>query len=84
VPPLHLFQRQHLPILPLRLRRARRPHLLRQVLGAHLVGAARQHQRTLYLTGGNRTLAAEKLGISRATLHAKIKEYGLEHVGKDT
>jgi len=44
----------------------------------------RQTERTLYLTGGNRTLAAEKLGISRATLHAKIKEYGLEQVGKET
>ncbi|HKP76241.1 MAG TPA: sigma-54 dependent transcriptional regulator [Longimicrobiaceae bacterium] len=43
----------------------------------------RHTERTLYLTGGNRTLAAEKLGISRATLHAKIKEYGLEHVGKE-
>jgi transcriptional regulator with GAF, ATPase, and Fis domain len=44
----------------------------------------RHTERTLYLTGGNRTLAAEKLGISRATLHAKIKEYGLEDVGRNT
>jgi DNA-binding NtrC family response regulator len=44
----------------------------------------RRHiERTLHLTGGNRTLAAEKLGISRATLHAKIKEYGLQEVGRD-
>ncbi|HEU4557471.1 MAG TPA: sigma-54 dependent transcriptional regulator [Longimicrobium sp.] len=44
----------------------------------------RRHiERTLHLTGGNRTLAAEKLGISRATLHAKIKEYGLQDVGRD-
>jgi DNA-binding NtrC family response regulator len=43
----------------------------------------RRHiERTLHLTGGNRTLAAEKLGISRATLHAKIKEYGLQEVGR--
>ncbi|HEX8691986.1 MAG TPA: sigma-54 dependent transcriptional regulator [Longimicrobium sp.] len=45
----------------------------------------RRHiERTLHLTGGNRTLAAEKLGISRATLHAKIKEYGLQAVGRET
>jgi DNA-binding NtrC family response regulator len=44
----------------------------------------RRHiERTLHLTGGNRTLAADKLGISRATLHAKIKEYGLQDVGRD-
>jgi DNA-binding NtrC family response regulator len=44
----------------------------------------RHTERTLHLTGGNRTLAAEKLGISRATLHAKIKEYGLQDVGRET
>jgi transcriptional regulator with PAS, ATPase and Fis domain len=44
----------------------------------------RHTERTLHLTGGNRTLAAEKLGISRATLHAKIKEYGLQDVGRDS
>jgi len=43
----------------------------------------RHTERTLLLTGGNRTLAAEKLGISRATLHAKIKEYGLQDVGRE-
>jgi DNA-binding NtrC family response regulator len=44
----------------------------------------RRHiERTLHLTGGNRTLAAEKLGISRATLHTKIKEYGLQEVGRE-
>src|SRR3954447_3334937 len=43
--------------------------------------AERRHiERTLHLTGGNRTLAAEKLAISRATLHAKIKAYGLRDV----
>jgi two-component system, NtrC family, response regulator AtoC len=44
----------------------------------------RRHiERTLHLTGGNRTVAAEKLGISRATLHTKIKEYALQDVGRD-
>ncbi|HEV7587166.1 MAG TPA: sigma 54-interacting transcriptional regulator, partial [Longimicrobium sp.] len=44
----------------------------------------RRHiERTLHLTGGNRTLAAEKLGISRATLHVKIKQSGLEDVGRE-
>lgn len=43
----------------------------------------RRHiERTLLLTTGNRTLAARKLGTSRATLHAKIKEYGLQDVGR--
>jgi DNA-binding NtrC family response regulator len=43
----------------------------------------RRHvERTLYHTRGNRTLAATKLGISRATLHAKIKTYGLTDAGR--
>ena len=43
----------------------------------------RRHiERALHLTGGNRTLAAEKLGISRATLHARINEFGLQSVGR--
>jgi DNA-binding NtrC family response regulator len=31
-------------------------------------------------TEGNRTRAAQKIGISRRTLHRKLKEYGLEHL----
>ena len=43
----------------------------------------RRHiERTLFLLGGNRTAAAEKLGISRSTLHLKIQQYGLESVGR--
>jgi DNA-binding protein Fis len=32
---------------------------------------------TLQATGGNRTRAAEMLGVTRKTLQNKIKEYGL-------
>jgi two-component system response regulator HydG len=35
-------------------------------------------RKTLERTGGNRTRAAEVLGISRATLHNKLKEYDLQ------
>jgi two-component system, NtrC family, response regulator AtoC len=31
-------------------------------------------------TGGNRTKAAQRIGISRRTLHRKLKEYGLENL----
>jgi len=33
--------------------------------------------KALRATGGNRTQAAEQLGISRRTLHRKLNEYGL-------
>jgi transcriptional regulator of acetoin/glycerol metabolism len=33
--------------------------------------------RALEESGGNRTKAAEKLGISRRTLHRKLKTYNL-------
>jgi len=33
---------------------------------------------TLQSCSGNRTLAAKKLGISRRTLHRKLREYGME------
>ena len=34
--------------------------------------------RTLQETEGNRTLAAQKLGMSRRTLHRKLHEFHLE------
>ena len=36
--------------------------------------------RALKETGGNRTMAAKKLGMSRRTLHRKLKEYHLEEL----
>lgn len=44
----------------------------------------RRHiQHALQLLDGNRTAAAEQLGVSRATLHNKIKRYGFEDVGRE-
>jgi DNA-binding NtrC family response regulator len=44
----------------------------------------RRHiERTLVMLDGNRTHAAEAMGISRATLHSKIRRYGLEAVGRE-
>ncbi|MBW3629512.1 MAG: sigma-54 dependent transcriptional regulator [Gemmatimonadetes bacterium] len=42
----------------------------------------RHIERALYLLNGNRTAAAEKLGISRSTLHTKIAQHGLENTGR--
>lgn len=39
--------------------------------------------QALEKTGGNRTKAAEKLGISRRTLHRKLNQYGLGKTGGD-
>jgi DNA-binding NtrC family response regulator len=42
-----------------------------------------QHiERMLIRFGGNRTRASAALGVSRATLHNKIREYGMECVGR--
>jgi DNA-binding NtrC family response regulator len=50
---------------------------------APLEEVERRHiERALFLLGGKRTSAAEKLGISRSTLHAKIAQYGLENAGR--
>jgi DNA-binding NtrC family response regulator len=50
---------------------------------APLEEVERQHlERALVVLAGNRTRVAEALGISRATLHVKIKRYGLESIGR--
>jgi DNA-binding NtrC family response regulator len=36
--------------------------------------------RALKETGGNRTLAAKKIGMSRRSLHRKLHVYGLEEI----
>jgi two-component system response regulator HydG len=36
--------------------------------------------RALKEVDGNRTTAAQRIGISRRTLHRKLKEYGLENL----
>lgn len=51
--------------------------------GMSLKEVERQHiEHTLLAFGGNRTHAAVVLGISRATLHNKIREYGLRETGR--
>jgi DNA-binding NtrC family response regulator len=48
-----------------------------------LAEVERRHiEHTLAALEGNRTLAAKTLGISRATLHSKIRQLGLEEVGR--
>jgi transcriptional regulator PpsR len=46
----------------------------------HTVGVVEQHyvKAALELTAGNRTAAAEILGLSRQSLYAKLNRYGLE------
>ena len=40
-------------------------------------GERERIKRALEISGGNRKLAAEKVGLSERTLYRKIKEYGL-------
>ena len=40
-------------------------------------GEKERIRRALELSGGNRKVAAEKVGISERSLYRKIKEYGL-------
>ncbi|MDT8069550.1 MAG: sigma-54 dependent transcriptional regulator [Terriglobia bacterium] len=47
-----------------------------------LEDAEREHVvEALRLSGGNRTLAAERLGIQRRTLYKKLERWGLAHEG---
>jgi DNA-binding NtrC family response regulator len=64
---------------------SREPHLDRASL--HLREHIEHYERRLILealrqTGGNRSLAAQRLGISRVTLHDKLNKYGIKR-GED-
>jgi transcriptional regulator with PAS, ATPase and Fis domain len=50
-----------------------------------LEDAEKKHvMEVLRLSGGNRTLAAERLGIQRRTLYKKLQRWGLMHEGHTT
>ena len=70
-----------LPLLDVSaLQRALNPNLPN--LPESLEAAERRHiALTLEYTGGNRRQAARILGIARSTMLAKLRKYGLEHVG---
>ena len=66
------------------------PAEIRAPLGVEADGGAlptlqsveqRHIKNVLLQCGGNRTRAARALGVSRATLHNKIRRYGFENVG---
>ena len=40
-------------------------------------------EKALQHTQGNRNLAAELVGLSRASFYRKLKEYGLTHESRD-
>lgn len=70
-----------LPQLPAEIRRGRRASSSRYE-AMSLEDVQRKHiERTLRFHKGNRTHSARELGISRATLIKRIKEYGLD--GRD-
>jgi DNA-binding NtrC family response regulator len=57
--------------------RARNAETLEDAEKEHVLEALR-------LSGGNRTLAAERLGIQRRTLYKKLERWGLMHEGHTT
>lgn len=73
---------EHLPA-ELRSCGPRGPQVVDGFVSMSLKEMERRHiEHTLIAFGGNRTQAAAALGISRATLHYKIRDNGLEEVGR--
>ncbi|SEF62403.1 two-component system, NtrC family, response regulator AtoC/two-component system, response regulator FlrC [Bryocella elongata] len=69
------FDREFRPVLK---QESTNPQGQMPVAGTRIADLERMHlERTLVLTGGNRTHAAEMLGVSLRTVRNKIKEYGL-------
>lgn len=67
--------------LPVHMREKGTPGTAVQAAGGTLAEIEKQTiLQALEAEGGNRTKAAEKLGISRRTLHRKIAEYGFTEV----
>lgn len=68
--------------VPVNIREQSTPGISKTILNPSSCDLARNEKllisRALNECGGNRTKAAEKLGISRRTLHRKLNEYGLE------
>lgn len=68
--------------VPVNIREQSTPGISKTILNPSSCDLTRNEKllisRALNECGGNRTKAAEKLGISRRTLHRKLNEYGLE------
>ena len=68
--------------VPVNIRESSSPGITRDLLAAPTCDLEKNEQilieRALNECGGNRSRAAEKLGISRRTLHRKLKLYNIE------
>ena len=68
--------------VPVNIREKSDPGITRKILSPSSCDLTRNEKllilRALDECGGNRTKAAEKLGISRRTLHRKIAQYGID------
>ena len=68
--------------VPINIREKLTPGISKTILSSSSCDLERNEKmlisRALEECGGNRTKAAEKLGISRRTLHRKLTLYGIE------